>query len=340
MTDDETVSNEASGQTTHGTSRVKAIVEWFWLGRRLAERRAAFREPGTRALLLAQRAQQSADLARELALAAESAEAPPKGNASELYRQAAYWAACAIASNDGATVHSHYDNSTWDSVEEALLQRAVERPERVEALQSALREGSFVYFAELPDAEQLLALNELRKLSELLTYKFYERSRALQELHLKRAWRLALPVLILAALLVGLSALGDTRDLARGKPWRASSRWAGNSGCESPAQQCAESPDFFFSTNEEKDPWIVFDLGAPHSVSVVKIDNRQDCCVERGFPLSVELSTDQKHWKTVARRDQEFTHWTASFDATEARWVRLRLHKVANFHLERVKILP
>ncbi len=338
MTDD-TVLTQAKGPAKRGSSRAKAIIEWFWLGDVLAERRRALPEPGGRALLLARRAQQSADLARELATSAESTDAPPQANASELYRQSAYWAACAIAARDGGALHADYVESIWDGIGEPFLRKAVERPERVEALRAALRLGSFVYFAELPDDEHFSTFDELRKLSESLINEFYVRAHALQDVQLRRAWRLGLPVLAIVALAFGLSALGDTRDLARGKEWRASSRW-GNVGCESPAQQCAESPGFFFHTNEEKDPWIEFDLGSLHPVSVVKVDNRQDCCVERAFPMSVELSVDHKHWKEVARREQEFSHWTASFDSSKARWVRLRVHKVTHLHLDRVKILP
>jgi hypothetical protein len=128
-------------------------------------------------------------------------------------------------------------------------------------------------------------------------------------------------------------------ELAHGRPWRASSA-LGSAGCKSPAQQCAASPAFFFHTAEEQNPWIEFDLGASKSVSAVQVDNREDCCSDRAFPLTVEVSTDHKSWKAVANKDEDFKSWRASFDAVDARWVRLRALKQTYLHFAGVRIFP
>jgi hypothetical protein len=96
----------------------------------------------------------------------------------------------------------------------------------------------------------------------------------------------------------------------------------------------------FFSTVEEKDPWIEFDLGKVEQISGVQAENRLDCCQDRAFPLVVEVSENHKRWKAVARRDTDFTTWRASFNPVKARWVRLRVHRTSFLHLHRVRILP
>jgi hypothetical protein len=111
-------------------------------------------------------------------------------------------------------------------------------------------------------------------------------------------------------------------------------------GCVSPAQQCAQSPNFFFHTTEEANPWLEFDLGATRSISRVRIENRRDCCSDRAVPLTVEVSTDGKNWKTVARQAEDFTSWSVSFGSVEARWVRLQTHRQTYLHLAEVRIWP
>src|SRR5690606_38479561 len=109
----------------------------------------------------------------------------------------------------------------------------------------------------------------------------------------------------------------------RGKPWTTSSAFAAVS-CRSPAQKCPESPSFFFHTNDEDQPWVELDLGTAQRFSSVKVKNREDCCSERAVPLVVEVSSDGKQWKQLARKNEVFTTWTAEFSPVEGRWVRLR----------------
>jgi hypothetical protein len=56
--------------------------------------------------------------------------------------------------------------------------------------------------------------------------------------------------------------------------------------------------------------------------------------------MVVEVSDDQQHWHQVAKRDQTFTTWLASFKPAHARYVRLRLKSRNTLHLQHVRVLP
>ncbi|MGC4091097.1 MAG: discoidin domain-containing protein [Polyangiaceae bacterium] len=128
------------------------------------------------------------------------------------------------------------------------------------------------------------------------------------------------------------------RDLAAGKPWTASSLYAG--GCESPQQECPAGTTFFVHTADEENPWVEFDLGEARSVSGVRVTNRTDCCLERAQPLIVKVSTDHEKWREVARSQSKFSDWKVSFASSQARWVRFEIPKRTNLHLKRVRIFP
>jgi hypothetical protein len=128
-------------------------------------------------------------------------------------------------------------------------------------------------------------------------------------------------------------------DLAAGRPWRASSTYAVG-GCKSPQQACSESADYFFHTEEEDKPWVEIDLGATVSISSVRIDNRKDCCLERAAPLLVEVSTNQKRFREVLRKDDTFKSWKGEFEPVRARYVRISATRRTALHLARVRVLP
>jgi hypothetical protein len=321
------------------TSPIKSVFDWFWRGSALAEARHAFPAPSERESALALRARQSAECARNQQAPVDRSEASFHANACESYRQAVYWALSSLAARRGAPSELAYTDATWDGLDEQLLTKATDRAERADALRAALRSGSFVYFAELPREEQVLLYAELQSLVELLLEKLNERSRVLLAVYFQSGWRLALLVPLLIAGLVAPSLIRQSRELAHDKPWRASSAF-GSGGCKSPAQKCPESPEFFFHTGNEQNPWLEFDLGGRKTVSAVELDNREDCCTDRAFPVAIEVSTDHKKWKTVAQKDDDFKTWRASFEAADARWVRVRSLKFTFFHLAGVRIFP
>ena len=294
---------------------------------------------GPRASELALRARASADLAQALLTPDEPSAVPAEPSAVVLYRASAYWALCALASSSNEAAGRSYDVAVWDTLDSAILERA----ERREPLLEALRSGSFVDFAELPREQQLELCSDMRSLAQALIAKLGQRSLLLDAVYLERAWRLGL-LFVVAMALVGAalfvrSAVQDRRDLARSAPWVASSKYP-EGGCTSPEQQCASPLGYFFHTNQEQNPWIEFDLGSIQKPAKVQLDNRTDCCTERANPVAIEVSTDHKAWKEVARHDGEFTSWTASFTPVDARWVRIHVPKLTNLHLSRVRIFP
>jgi hypothetical protein len=165
---------------------------------------------------------------------------------------------------------------------------------------------------------------------------------ALQRVLWQRSVRIGvLPLLIAALVYAGFIAsdrLERRHDLARGKPWRASSVFV--PGCRSPAQHCAESPDFFFHTLGEASPWLEIDLGAQVPFSGVHIVNRADCCADRAAPLAVEVSSDRIAWREVTRRIEPFNAWKGRFQRARARWVRIRALRPTYLHLQEVRVLP
>lgn len=336
-------------------SRAKLTWEWIWRGGALADKKKSLRELGARALVLAQRAHGAADLAlnsAELARTAEAArgalvasaplESLADASTSDLYRQSAYWSLCALAATADPQAGTTYNEGIWDTLDEQLLTAAAGK-DRVEALRAALRAGSFIYFAELPASEQAALCQGLRKLAESLIVKVDQPARGVQKILRQRAIRMGLLLCVLGAAGFGLVSLQRARearnDLALSATWTTSSSMPGG-GCTSPAQQCAESPGFFFHTMEEKNPWIEFDLGSEREISAVVLESRPDCCAGRGIPISVDISEDHKTWKSVARQDTDFKTWRASFSTSKARYVRLQAQKVTYLHLNRVRILP
>jgi hypothetical protein len=149
---------------------------------------------------------------------------------------------------------------------------------------------------------------------------------------------LALLGLVFAGIKYATNSAEERRDLAVNKPWRTSSVY-GSSGCTSPAQQCSESPDFFFHTRDESNSWLEIDLGARTAFSEVRVINRRDCCFERAVPLIIEVSDTQENFHEIARRTSSFSSWLATFTPTKARYVRLRGPSRNSLHLARVRVL-
>jgi F5/8 type C domain len=296
-----------------------------------------------RAELLARRARLAATLAGAALAPSEPFEITAEAVASELYRQSVYWALCSFSAASDDDAGATYSESLWSTLDSPPVTQAFEQVERQDALRAALRAGSFVYFAELPQAERLPLSLELCRLAALLIAKLDERKLTLRRLYVQRVWRLGLLVALALAAVQGSLWLHEARefrsDLALGKPWRASSKF-GSDGCVTPEQECADGPGFFFHTNEEDNPWIEIDLGSEQAFSKVETENRKDCCSERAVPIVVETSQDHENWQLVSRRNAPFSTWWASFPTAHARWVRLRLPNHTYLHLSRVRIIP
>jgi hypothetical protein len=151
-------------------------------------------------------------------------------------------------------------------------------------------------------------------------------------------------VAAIVALVVGLAwgARAVVRpDLAAGKPWRTSSSWGGfpRMGTsfrreDIPRGKEAGVNNLIICTDEQNNPWLEVDLGKPTAIRSIQVVNRQDCCDDRAIPMVFEVSTDQRAWTPVARREEGFIEWNLSFPKQTVRWVRLRVNAKQYLHIE------
>jgi hypothetical protein len=286
------------------------------------------------------RAQLAADVARRTEDSAEPFAGSVDAILCDLYRQSIHWSRSALSfAKSGAAS----DPKDWQAIDVTLQERAVAGPELLTRVQLAVDVGSFPGFAELPDEERLALLPALRSLALALLAELAVNKRALEALWAQRIVRVGLVLGLIASCVFVVARLSDgaeqARDIARDKPWRTSSALSVVTPCISPQQDCPQSPEFFFHTTEELRPWVEIDLGSAQTFSAVRVDNRKDCCSERAVPLMVEVSSDQEHWRNVARRESVFSSWLANFPPVTARYVRLRIDRRESLHLQRVRVL-
>ena len=127
-------------------------------------------------------------------------------------------------------------------------------------------------------------------------------------------------------------------DLAQGKPFTLSTKWA---DCHPERNECGGFPTrILFHTTSEPSPWYQVDLGAPTSFSSATVVNRQDMAMPLAVPLIVEVSDDGKAFHEVARRNEVFNAWLATFPPQTARYFRLRVDRTSTLHLESVQVHP
>lgn len=160
-------------------------------------------------------------------------------------------------------------------------------------------------------------------------------------LRIERITRLCFAVSLVAGLVAGaweLVWIQRHPDLARGRPWRASSSY---DTCDPAAHRCAgHTTDIFFHTQDDASPWLEIDLGAAKRFSRVEVKNRSDNFAERAVPLVIEVSQDGTNFFQVAQRRETFSLWKAKFSPQTARYVRLRITRKSFLHLERVSVRP
>jgi len=95
--------------------------------------------------------------------------------------------------------------------------------------------------------------------------------------------------------------------------------------------------DLGFHTNNQDNAWVQLDLGSEKRIRKVVVYNRSTNA-QRAVPLVVEVSKDQREWKEVARRDEQFAIWTAEFSPKRVRYVRLRLLHKDFLHLNEIEV--
>jgi F5/8 type C domain len=317
-----------------------------------------------RRVLLSQRCSELIGRARLASLLAESAykpvdpfaDGPGDALACELSRQSIHWALLAhrelevhaprpapAAKPEAPRARGETLQRLWEQADPELLARAAGSPEALAKFRAELEHQSFVEFAELEPERQAELAPRLHAFAALLLEPL---ARAQRERERSWLWRMLgigfCVVLLLACVITGQKwSLARERrlDLAATASWTASSRYQAY-GCTPPLQFCAECPDFFVHTLEEENPWLLFDLGKRRRFSTIHVENRRDCCNDRGLPLVVSVSSDKRHWHEVARRTTEFTTWREHFPTVNARWVKLHVPGLEILHLATVRVLP
>jgi hypothetical protein len=269
--------------------------------------------------------------------------------ACELNRQAVYWALLALReirkpnSTEGASLVAPFPTlaELWAGAEASLLARAAGGEAEAQAVGSQVREATFADLAELNDVARERLTLDLGRVASAIILEMDAADREVDRIWMRRVVRIGGILAMGAMLAVAIPRLPawivEHRDLGRGRPWVASSRFA-EGGCVSPFQSCPDSPSYFFHTLEEDNPWLSIDLQSIRRVSGVEVINRSDCCSDRAVPLVVEVSIDQKRWRQVARRNADFTDWKSMFAPTPARWVRLSVRRRTFLHLQEVRV--
>ncbi|HET9929927.1 MAG TPA: discoidin domain-containing protein [Polyangiaceae bacterium] len=335
----------AQGPAPVAPRRPRPVWEWFWRGHALGEARREIDGQRSRYGVFEARARAAAEFGRR---ALDPGEARAAGTAdalaSELYVQAAYWALLALAGTDANTPASKlpFDlTAAMALVDREVLLRAAGSALALDAIENAAALSDY-FEAELTDQAHV-ALT-LRNFTESLLTLLSRNEQRVWLLRVQRLTRVGALFVVGVGLLVTALLVADwaeqRRDLARDKAWHASS--VGASSCNSPAQFCDESPDFFFHTAEERNPWLEIDLGAPTQFSAVRLINRRDCCRDRASPIVIEASDDQKAWREIARHEGTFSKVKLSFPSVRARYLRVRIPppKLTNLHLAGVRVLP
>lgn len=303
-----------------------------------SNKREAAAEPARADRELERRARLALELARRT-LNEPVEHGPSEAVACDLYCQAIYWG---LVARRAASPEPEPSTLAGElaRADRALLARCAGGEQEASRLVARLEQTTFAGLARLPARERLELLGELEPFAEsLLHERDPERERIWKRRLLWAAAALVLGSVVLIAAPRVIDRWEQSRDLADGKPWTASSADPRSPACTSPRQVCEES-GFFFHTKRQKSPWLAIDLESVQTVSGVRVRNRRGCCTDRAVPLIVQVSTDNEHWTEVARTDEDFGEWKPDFSPVEARWVRLLVPRTSVLHLRRVRVLP
>jgi hypothetical protein len=313
---------------------------WEWLTRRQAlakARRAAIeRSPETR--VLTERARDTALVADRLFDALEPVSAATgQALAADLYRQSVLWS---LAARAPSHLREASPEALWAATgARDLLAFPLDLNERGR-VEHAIQTGDFRSLALLPESERQRLAGQLRTLSQSALDLASPGDKTVRQMLFQRFVRLFAFLLLLSGVValavVAAAYIGQKPNLAAGKPWRVSSTWG---ECKPELRSCGSLRSrIFFHTLEDVQPWVEFDLLTPTTFSEVYVRNRSDSVPDRAVPLVVEVSDDAQTWRAVARQNETFRSWTASFQPVTARYVRLRVDRRSYLHLEVVEI--
>jgi hypothetical protein len=296
------------------------FCDWFYMRKELGQaREREARSSGARRTAI-ERACAHAQVAD---WALEAGAGSPYAAALSLYREATFW----LLSEYGSGERSLF--ALINAAPQATLEKAAGGKAQLARLRDVLAKRDFLASAEMAVEEQLLTAELARSFVRALI----DQASALTVRFMlaRRRVRIAATSVVLTAAFIAMMALGSAitspTDLARNLPWTVSSQ-----------ENIVLPLNIRFHTKQEMNPWFEIDLANPRRVQGLYVRNRTDCCLERAIPLVAETSVDHTTWTEVARQEAIFTEWTPSFPSVTARYVRLRVPRVAVLHLEQVKV--
>jgi len=344
---DEVVSIPESGADTQGSQpgpgkprevrevRGNRVLNWFFVRDELVQARENASRFAMEQREYVQRSKVAFELG-ELALrpgnAVRSGATAPL--AANLFRQSVYWALLAQhPEHAGSTPESLWAAADADSLS-LLASSEVERAQFAAAMRS-----TFVELAEGSPVAQRATAKQLRGAANRLLTRVLRVPWQLEWAKLKRVVRVAMLVAAcVVPLLLAIVLWPVKPDLAKGKPWHASSVGI---ECHPERSDCGGvTTDILFHTKLENDPWFEYDFGAPLAFSSLTIKNRSDFGPERAVPLVVEVSNDDKKFQQIASRTESFATWKPSFPTQQARYLRLRVRRESMLHLEAIQVHP
>jgi hypothetical protein len=300
------------------------VAEWFVRRQTLAEARARVPrrdEPAGRAF-------EQVRLLREVARqVAEPVELPTSGRPAavllSLHRDLVYWTLVARERSDGGALPDFA--GLWQRAPRDRLVSAAGSPANLESVERLLVGAAQPPSLDTTDEDAAL----VRAFADALYDDLAAPRRRVVRVVAQRWIRLAAAAAVVVAAAVGI------QTIIKGPSLHTTMRVSSVLASCAPDPACAM---LLFHTDQQQDPWVEFDLGAPKPIHSVEIRNRRDCCQDRNVPTLVEVSLDAAHWREVARSDEEFSSWTAKFPRTTARFVRLRVPRQTYFGFARVEI--
>jgi hypothetical protein len=322
--------------------------EWLWRGRALAEARAA-RADNTPSALQQSRARVAAEVAqRTLSAGGPWLSGEADHLAAALFAESIGWSlrvaggGGTVAGQAGSTLRPPGPEELKQllGVHARLLAEAAGDEETLQSVVRLLLERDFET-AAVSVFDMSRAAHALGKVANRLLLRVDSAQAAVDRLLAQRDWRVGGLVLLLLAIVpatFGVRAYLDARaDVSRGKPWTTSSVY--EQVCQSPAHACGQAQGYFFSTKKEDGPWLEIDLTRPEAISGAHVENRRDCCLDRVVPLVIEVSSDHRNWREVARTGEAFNEWKVRFPTVVTRWVRFRIPRQSFLHLHDVRVL-
>ncbi len=204
------------------------------------------------------------------------------------------------------------------------------------AVRAVLGDDAEFSLVHASESQRERVASGLRRFSALLAAPLDDDANAVPELRWKRWKRLTLALLVLAALVLGVT-LRSKPNLALHRPVSVTSQF-GDAGKDHSLLVDGNRTTLGCHTESLPNQHVTIDLGESRAIQRVVVANRGDCCAERAVPLLLEVSDDGEHFRKLAERLDTFDIWNETGLATRARYVRLRLLATNFLHLAEVEV--